>query len=876
MNFFKKYLFIIISVPIILVLFLYILFLFALPKILNSNYAISKYENILSEKLGVPVFLEDVKIKTNPDISFNARIKKLAVKNNNSVLLEIKNTSYSSNKFSFKPESVSIDYIFADYDVLKTFLSKNTKKTDSHLNLEYFPIVNIRNVFIKLDNKNSSLAIENIKSHKENKNVVCSFIGKLKLPYTRNPVIIGSDGNLVYSNRLGFNNLSVALDNSKLFIDGKIDNFNLKGKELPAAELKQSFLYFYKIKHNGKKNFLENFYNLTGKLDVDLNFKLGYVNGACYASDLKALFFNYKIPIYLPNTVFKFSGKKVTAHSRGTFGGEQVYTAFYLNGLGTKDAHPKGIVSSNLTSKFSQKYFPPFKVIGTSKAVVRYSVFRGNVTVEYFLDIPQGNNLVSKYGNLDNIDKNRRLYAKTLKHGNILYLKSFTYSFFNGNHEQLLLSGDGVFEKIKAHFRPAFLAIKTNGEVSMSLIQSFFKDYITGGTFTADAKYDFKTETLTGFMNIFNAAHKDYLFLKKINIISQGNEVRIDSLGTFFDSPVTLKFRADNNFKKNILIHEISIHLNKFIVKRGDFSNSTGNHNHSYTSKQSDIISKIIVERGKIVVDEIYNSRFQIHDASIYGNMKNDVVDFIVPQMSYAKGLLSAKGQYNIRSHSSNIHFFASDIDSNYVATNIFNLKDQVEGAAYATLHLITKNKLNDIKANATFAIEEGFLPKLGSREFMLKNKTSKFKFLRNIKFTLNKITNIDFTNHAALASDINGSFELDNDEVQNVKLFSRSDYLSMFVEGNYNIESGLACLCIWGRHNKTAERKIKIFKIPLSFLYKIFFRVERTKNLYNDKITQIPPIKIGKAEIESLFRIFVKGDLSSGKNLTVIMKDLR
>ena len=62
----------------------------------------------------------------------------------------------------------------------------------------------------------------------------------------------------------------------------------------------------------------------------------------------------------------------------------------------------------------------------------------------------------------------------------------------------------------------------------------------------------------------------------------------------------------------------------------------------------------------------------------------------------------------------------------------------------------------------------------------------------------------------------------------------------------------------------KTAERKIKIFKIPLSFLYKIFFRVERSKNANIETIKQIPPIKIGKGEIESLFRVIVDGDLRS------------
>lgn len=876
MKFSKKNLYILIFAPIVLVVLTYILFLFAVPKVLNSGYMVQKYENFLTEKLGLPVKLEGFYYTSKPDISFNAGAKDLKIENNNSLLFEIKNPSYTSKSFSLKPKSVNVDYIFADYDGLKTFLKKNNNTTNQSFDFKSLPIINIKNAFVKMDNKNSSLTFENIKSAKINNNIEYSFLGKLKLPYTKSPIIIGKNGKIIHSNNLKFDNLSVSLDNSKLFILGSIDDFKLIGKDLPADELKQSFLYFYKMKHHGKKNFLENFHNLTGKIDVDLNFKLGNVTGICYAKDMKALFFDYKIPIHLPYTEFRFAGKKITAHSHGTFGPEPVSTAFRLTGLGTKDVRSKGIVSSNLTSNFSKKYFPPVKIVGTTKAVVRYDVHRGNVIIKYYLDVPKGNNLVSNYGNLDNIDKNRRLYAQTLKQGNIIRLQKYTYSFFTDKAEKLLLYGDGLFEKTQGHFKPAKLTLKTNGEIPLSLVQSFLKNYITGGTFSSDVIYEFKKNALSGFVDIFNTSHKDYLFLNKINITTDGEKVKINSDGTFFNSPITLNFRADNTFKENILIHDISIHLDKYLVTRGNFTHSQKPQHIIQGSKSKDIIDKIIVKKGKIVVDEIYHKRFQIFNAGIYGKMQNNVVDFVIPGTNYANGLLSAKGQYNVRKHSSDIHFYASDIDSNYVATNMFNLKNQLEGDAYATLHLITKNKLNDIKAEASFAIEEGFLPKLGSKEFMLKNKKSKFKFMRNIKFTLDKITNIDFTNHAALASDINGSFKLDNDIVKDIKLFSRSDYLSMFVEGNYNIDSGWACLCVWGRHNKTAERKIKIFKIPLSFLYKIFFRVEHTKDLYLDEISKIPPIKIGKAEIESLFRVFVEGDLSSGENLKVIMKDLR
>ena len=258
--------------------------------------------------------------------------------------------------------------------------------------------------------------------------------------------------------------------------------------------------------------------------------------------------------------------------------------------------------------------------------------------------------------------------------------------------------------------------------------------------------------------------------------------------------------------------------------------------------------------------------------------LKNDVFDFIIPETEYSKGLLSAVGKYNIKAHSSDIQFLASDIDSNEVATKIFNLPNQFEGNGYASLHLKTKNKLNDIHAHATFAITDGFLPKLGSQEFIFNRPTKLKKVLfwvhKPISFTLSKITNIDFSKPNVFYSNLLGTFIINNSDVEHVKIFSQSDYLSMFIEGKYNIDSQIGDLCIWGKHNKIAEKKIKIFRIPLSMLYRLIFRSEHTKDIYQDKIKMIPEIKAKPSEM-SIFTVNIVGDLNSN-NLNVKMKNLK
>ncbi len=88
---------------------------------------------------------------------------------------------------------------------------------------------------------------------KKDKKIITTFSGKIKTPYTKTPVLVGRNGSIIFDRKLGFSNLSVELENSKLNIDGDLDNLNIKGKNLPAGEIKETFLYFYKLKHPNKK-----------------------------------------------------------------------------------------------------------------------------------------------------------------------------------------------------------------------------------------------------------------------------------------------------------------------------------------------------------------------------------------------------------------------------------------------------------------------------------------------------------------------------------------------------------------------------------------------------------------------------------------------
>ena len=422
---FSKLNIIFISVVFASVIF-YSFLLFGVPVILNSGFMVKKYENLIAEKTGFPVNVEGFRFKTNPNLSFDVKVNKVLSQTDKGVdVVNLDSLLYESNVLSVKPKSVTLDNIYADFSLVKDFAEKQKRKSGkSSFNLGYFPILKINNVFVKLDEK-STVTITNLISQKTEDGVVCGFLARFDSAYAKQPVYIGKEGFIYYTDNLFLDDLSIDFGESKLYVSGEFKNLHMYGRDLPVEELEKAFLFFYRLKHFGKKNFIENFHNFDGKMDVDLRFSKSGVNGKCHTHGLRADFSKFMIPVVLPDVVFEFKDRNMQAKANGTFGGEPVYTDVYISGIATDDVRTVGNVRSDLTNEFTKKYFKPVQIIGRASAKVQYRVHKKDVNITYILGVKPGNNLISKYGNLDNMERYRQISAHTLKQGDRIYLKNY-------------------------------------------------------------------------------------------------------------------------------------------------------------------------------------------------------------------------------------------------------------------------------------------------------------------------------------------------------------------------------------------------------------------------------------------------------------------
>jgi len=162
------------------------------------------------------------------------------------------------------------------------------------------------------------------------------------------------------------------------------------------------------------------------------------------------------------------------------------------------------------------------------------------------------------------------------------------------------------------------------------------------------------------------------------------------------------------------------------------------------------------------------------------------------------------------------------------------------------------------------FEVKEGFMPKLGDKEFMIKDT----------KYKLSQITNLDLSQKDLMKDDIKGSFDVHNSEINNINLTTWHEQSAMFLEGNYEMEKQYADMQLFWHYSKEASKGIRVFGIPVSFILKVVFRPEYSKEMYRQKLSKIPNINADdKSSV--YYRIMLKGDINNNKT-NLELKEIR
>lgn len=847
------------------VISIYLGIVFVLPQIVNNKITIKELQSLIHIKTGIETSITGLKLKISPSLNVVLNVDSVDAKNKDVSVVDIKNFSLKCKLLEKRLTYINADNIYVDGNCLKQFKKAKKKKKSSKFELNNIPEIHIQKLAYKSDEV--SIYAKNIDSE----NDLIKLNADIKLPFLKDNLNLGNSGSLqVIENKLRANKFKITLGNSQLYLDGiivdkdKSSDLDIKGEKLPLSELMPALLRFQKSKDPSKK-FIENFKNFKGTANVNLKVKDG-IWGTCVVNNLGANAVWFDIPLYAKEVVFNFRGKTVDSVAYGIIGNEKVIHTLNVTKMGTPEKLVIGTLRSTLTKNFNS--VPNLTVLNSVNFELIYKIKDRKPDVYYNIDIPTNSDLIYSSFYLGLRNYKRKIYANTFKDGNDLYLKQYKYSYFDSNKENVIISGDGLFSKYvdKSNpdkFIPQYVTCHTNGYAPISVTGSF-GEKVRGGEFAGDIKYDFKNNQFLGTFDIRKARHQAF-HIEKAHIIAKDGVLNITTNGLFKGEKYSAELSAKNNIYGETLVYNMKLFLDKLIIETKPVTTDKKHKKinpHDITQKVRN--ADITINNWEIAINEIKRDKFVLQNVKLLGSMKNNIFNFKFKELNFADGTINAKGIYDFTKNASKISFEAKSINSNKVAEMTLNLKDQINGIANAKVDIDAKDMFRFLDAKCAFEVKEGFLPKLGDTEFMIKNS----------KYKLSQIINIDLSQKDLMKDDIKGSFDVHNAEINNINITTWHELSAMFLEGNYEMEKQFADLHLFWHYSKEAPKGVRIFGVPLNLILKVVFRPEHSKELYQTKLSKIPKINAND-ENSNYYRIHLKGNINNNKT-TLKLKEIR
>ena len=791
----------------------YFFLIFGLPKILNSPKFINKIENLLYEKTRLRVAIQNVDFIINPNLQVRFRAGKISADYDAKKVFEISGLESESNLLPFSLNKIYADSVYANIDNLKPVLPKKNINKNKSFNLSKIPDV---------------------------------YIKKLVVVYNKNSI---------KSDKI-------------IFIKTHNDDLIIRANDIPVNATLATVLYFQKLQ-DPKKKFLENFRNYGGTISLNLRYGNNFLNGKIAAQDLRAITVLFNVPIYFKKADFDIVNNELNSKAVGTLGTEKVEHYLNITNLLSAERVVNGSVNAALTDKMSKKYLPEnIRIKKHALARVDYNIKNKKIDVKYFLNLPPGADLLYKNAYLGLRKRERRFFARTYKDNDNLYLKTYDYSTIENRIARKIISGNGLFISQNGHLTPQWITCTTNGYAPVSVTGSFGR-YVQGGKFKGNLKYDFIKKTITGDFEVIKTVFNNF-FVRSAKVTADENLVNITANGRYLDQKFLCGAIVKNDFTDKIIVHSMNLFLDRFnILRQPQPASKRKSHKFKDMNQISSKVREIDmdIENWNIKTNTLTMDNIVLNNIELFGSLKDSIFQFFMPELSFANGLLSANGKYNFNDNSSSVDFSAKNIDSNIAAEMLFELKDQIQGIANATLQARTYNNLEDIKAAVFFEINDGFLPKLGNTEFMVS------KFRMNKKIKISSLTNVDLTKAEALSSDIKGSFDFNNYKLENIVITSQHKSVASLINGSYDIKLQDAEVNVYGKYDKLAPRGVKILFIPLNWLIHFALRNDEPQKLYKSELDQIPEIE-GQKKNEKYFKIKVKGNLNT-EQINVDIKGL-
>lgn len=676
--------------------------------------------------------------------------------------------------------------------------------------------------------------------------------------------------------------------NKKYTINGNIDINNL---DISILELVKGI----KILPLELKNLLNTYTQYSGNIDLSIQSKNNTAKGTVNIHQAKFIHKYFKTPILIQNGQIILNGNKATFKSIiADIDSTPMYlnlTAWDLN----KTAKLNGYLTTKVTENFINKYINssltyPIKINGDITLTTDIKGDLKELRIIPKIKLAPQADIYYMGANLGNESDEREIYADiTMLNDNYYLIQKLNYIRYmksqnSSTYPLVILNAKGVINPNKGILKNVY--IETLNKANAKVFNIFFKkSVLKNGLFQcklfADGTLDkpkilgnIKMENLD--MPLYNT------LIKNVDMSFNPQKIKINSSGIYLNSDFSVKAQMINKLQLPSIIENIDVQFDTMNIDSlinyltqiptPNTTTKLVDRENNITKNQFNI-GDIIIKRGKIRTKEIKIKNITANNFESDFSLDKELI-LKIPNIKFdiTTGLVDGSASYEFTTGKIKSNMSAFNVDSNKIATSFFEFKDQIFGSSNGHITILTKGKTEDeriknLSGYVYFEIADGKMPKLGSVEYLLKASN----------LIKNGITGLSISNIIELIApiktgyfeSIKGSFAIKNGIAQNIELYSKSENLNMFIDGDYDIKQQYANMRVYGRLTKKATNILgKIGNTSLNTLISQIPGIKlNNKNKTNimKEINKIPGVEFNDEQYK-IFTVKIDGNINDEK----------
>ena len=634
---------------------------------------------------------------------------------------------------------------------------------------------------------------------------------------------------------------------------------------------------------------LKDFDKFNGKMDVASRITNNNVNLFAQLDGVSVVYKPKNLPVKILNGNVLFSSEDLSLNKINAYVGKM---PVFVNGkIVNVLKNPK--LNLYVNAKPSQEFFDqffnsksvyPIKLKGDVMFSSKITGSKDKVSTKTELKLDEASSLYymgATVGDLVNPVKftiDSVVMPKKIMLNNFSYEK--TIASQNGKFfptPQLTASGE--IEQLKGN-DVAFhnFKIKTLNPTDAKIFNIIFKKPIMKqGVFTSDivlngkasAPYAIGTFDMTSIdVPLWESTVKDVSLDFKPDVIN----IKVKS--SVLDNEIRLKAVMKNKLVSPYTFNDFDAHLdnldlNKITEAIQDYDTTLYKQNLTDTPKSfSSQVPQVVVKKGKISADKIKIKDLNATDFSsdfvIGKNMSMDMKNY---GFKLADGFVKGHSTFNLVNKKLSIDTNIQNSNAQRISEDLFGLKGQVFGIINGNMKFTCDGSsqttcINTLDGNGDFVVSNGRMPKLGSLEYLLKagNLVSRGVTGISINGIIDLITPLKTGEFESIA----GHYSIDDGIVKNLEIFSNGKDLKLYLSGNYDIESYIADMEVYGSlSNNITSVFGKLKNVSLNTLLNTipFLGSGEISSEMQAKIDKIPKDK--NSNVSRMFAVKIDGDIN-------------